>query len=298
MYYNAKELQELLREYANEKNISYKYVVTYFLQEEFLRRIMNSGYAKLFVLRGSYLVYQMTDFEGRIPLDLDFVLSEQTDAIENILDEILASDNGEDVVNFSRSEIRPIERQYNGYCCQLTGCIGNLKHSFKVNIGAAQELVHEPEELAVPVLLDSFAKPIVNVCSIETVIAEKFDRILRRFELTDCMKDLYDIFILSGTFDFDGYELQRAVSGILSATQNDSGDDRLAQIVILQYDMDFVNRWQHFCRTVGKEISFEDSLNRFEKFLSPIWKSIHKDTAWKLEWSGVSGRWEDEMYLF
>ena len=47
--------------------------------------------------------------------------------------------------------------------------------------------------------------------SLESTIAEKFDAILQRFELTGRMKDFYDIYYLSRSFDFEGLKLQTAI---------------------------------------------------------------------------------------
>lgn len=47
--------------------------------------------------------------------------------------------------------------------------------------------------------------------SLESTIAEKFDAILQRFELTGRMKDFYDIYYLAKTFNFDGAKLQTAI---------------------------------------------------------------------------------------
>ena len=300
MYYDNKELISRLREYAAQNSVSYKYVITSFFQEEFLRRVMQSQYSKELVLRGSYLIYQMTDFEGRRPDDLDFMILNSDYGLEQIIEDIISCNNGEGGISFSYSEIKqPINRNsVENFVYQITGNILNLKHSFKVSLGFVKDFVHEPEEFAIPTVLDGFEEPTVKVCSIETVIAEKFDKILRKFELTDCMKDLYDINLLSVTFDFNGYELQRAVSETLRNAKNDSNEQRFAQLINSGGDIDFVNRWQHFCRTVDSDLDFSEVLWRFEKFLSPIWKSICKDTRWKLDWSGTSGQWDEEMYLF
>ena len=47
--------------------------------------------------------------------------------------------------------------------------------------------------------------------SLESTIAEKFDAILQRFELTGRMKDFYDLKVLFEIFDFDKAILQSAV---------------------------------------------------------------------------------------
>ena len=47
--------------------------------------------------------------------------------------------------------------------------------------------------------------------SLESTIAEKFDAIISRMELSSRMKDYYDIFYLANTYSFDGRKLQEAI---------------------------------------------------------------------------------------
>lgn len=49
--------------------------------------------------------------------------------------------------------------------------------------------------------LPDFEAPAIKTYSLESSIAEKFDIILQRFELTGRMKDFYDIYNLSKTFE-------------------------------------------------------------------------------------------------
>ena len=51
--------------------------------------------------------------------------------------------------------------------------------------------------------------------SLESTIDEKFDAILQRMAGTSRMKDFYDIYYLSGIFDFDGTVLENAVRSTL-----------------------------------------------------------------------------------
>jgi predicted nucleotidyltransferase component of viral defense system len=52
--------------------------------------------------------------------------------------------------------------------------------------------------------LDGFEDVRVHTYSLESTVAEKLDVILQRFELTSRMKDFYDIWYISTTFNFDG----------------------------------------------------------------------------------------------
>lgn len=63
--------------------------------------------------------------------------------------------------------------------------------------------------------LDGFESPSIYVYSLESTIAEKFDAIISRLELTSRMKDYFDIYQLATTYRFDGRKLQEAVFATL-----------------------------------------------------------------------------------
>ena len=72
------------------------------------------------------------------------------------------------------------------------------------------------------------------------LIAEKFDAILQRFELTGRMKDFYDIYYLSRTFDFDGAKLQAAIFETLQRRGTPYDRDSFKRVVALADDEDIL----------------------------------------------------------
>lgn len=76
-------------------------------------------------------------------------------------------------------------------------------------------IVPSAERRNIQTQLEGYEKPEILTYSLESTIAEKFDAILQRFELTGCMKDFYDIYYLSRSFDFEGMKLQTAVQETL-----------------------------------------------------------------------------------
>lgn len=77
-----------------------------------------------------------------------------------------------------------------------------------VDIGVGDVIIPKEEQHKINTLLSDFEVPVIKTYSLESTIAEKFDAILQRFELTGRMKDFYDIYYLSRTFDFDGAKLK------------------------------------------------------------------------------------------
>ncbi len=77
----------------------------------------------------------------------------------------------------------------------------------------------------------------------ESTIAEKLDAILQRFELTGRMKDFYDIYYLSRTFDFDGMKLQMALQETLQNRGTAYEKNSFERIVALADDAELLKHW-------------------------------------------------------
>ncbi|HIZ21412.1 MAG TPA: nucleotidyl transferase AbiEii/AbiGii toxin family protein, partial [Candidatus Blautia faecigallinarum] len=77
---------------------------------------------------------------------------------------------------------------------------------------------------------NDFVSPEVFTYSLESTIAEKFDAILQRMAGTSRMKDFYDIYYLSGIFDFEGEILIEAVKNTLIHRNRELSDVVFAEI--------------------------------------------------------------------
>ncbi|MBQ2611260.1 nucleotidyl transferase AbiEii/AbiGii toxin family protein, partial [bacterium] len=184
-----------------------------FCQEEFLRKLSMSKYADNLVLKGGLFIYTLTNFESRATIDVDFLmcsLPNSVEEIEKIVLDILAVDNGNDFIELSAKAFETIspQRKYTDVSFQIIGKIKNTRTPFSVDLGIGDIIVPKSEKRVIPVQLDEFTKPEVSTYSLESTIAEKFDAMLQRLEMTSRMKDFYDIYYLSNIFDFDGRKLQ------------------------------------------------------------------------------------------
>lgn len=72
-------------------------------------------------------------------------------------------------------------------------------------------VVPKEEKRLIPTQLEDFGAPKISTYSLESTVAEKFEAMLERMELTSRMKDYYDLYFIASTFDFDGPILQEAI---------------------------------------------------------------------------------------
>ena len=286
-----------LKNKAKASGISYQQCLQLFFQEEFLRRLAGSKYAENFVLKGGLFIYTLTNFESRATVDVDFLmrgLNNDLARMDEIIAEILAVDTGNNFVTFKAAKTEPIaiQRKYHGISTQITGYIKNVRIPFNVDIGVGDVIVPNPQRRNIQTQLDGYDKPEILTYSLESTIAEKFDAILQRLELTGRMKDFYDIYYLSRTFDFDGLKLQTAIQETLQNRGTAYEKDSFERVMALAGDEGMQTKWRYFLRTLGNtDINFHIVMKGIEQFLSPLWTAIITEAEWLNNWNAVNAIW-------
>lgn len=287
-----------LKNKAKASGISYQQCLQLFFQEEFLRKLAGSKYADNFILKGGLFIYTLTNFESRATVDVDFLmrgLNNDLARMDKIIEDILAVDTGNDFVTFKASKTEPIalQRKYHGVSTQITGYIKNVRVPFNVDIGVGDVIVPKAEWRNIQTQLADFEKPEILTYSLESTIAEKFDAILQRFELTGRMKDFYDIYYLSRTFDFDGLKLQTAIHETLENRGTAYEKDSFERVLALADDADMQTKWRYFLKTLGNpEIEFAEIMNGIQKFLEPIWEAVLSESEYTKRWTASELSWK------
>lgn len=128
--------------------------------------------------------------------------------------------------------------------------------------------------------------------SLESTIAEKFDAMLQRLELTSRMKDFFDVYYLSNTYCFDGRLLQQAVSATLENRATPYARDSLDKVVALAYNPEIQARWQLYLRrTQLPGIALEQLLSGIDIFLRPVWNAIIGKDDFLKTWDANTAQW-------
>jgi predicted nucleotidyltransferase component of viral defense system len=269
-----------------------------FCQEEFLRKLSLSPYADNLILKGGLFIYELTHFQSRATIDVDFLLQYapgDVEGIKEIVETIIHIDTGNDfiVLEAAGYEMITPERKYKGVSFQIIGHIKNTRTPFNVDIGVGDVISPSPEKRTIPGQLDGFIEPVITTYSLESTIAEKLDAMLQRLELTSRMKDFYDIYYLAHTFDFEGRRLKEAITKTLMNRDTLYSADSLDAIMDLVNDVDIQTRWNYFIRRLKlPELGFAEVLHGMDVFLRPVWITITGQTECSQHWSAEQYCWE------
>ena len=268
-----------------------------FCQEEFLRRLALSKYADNLVLKGGLFIYTLTNFESRATVDVDFLLRQLPNSVEEmekIITEILSVDTGNDFIEFTAGSFESIspQRKYTGVSCQIVGKIKNTRTPFSVDLGVGDIIVPKAEKRKIPVQLGDFSQPEISTYSLESTIAEKFDAILQRLEMTSRMKDFYDIYYLSKMFGFDGRKLQEAISETLQNRGTSYNRNSMQQIAGFVNDSEMVAKWKRALKDIkNPDLSFDEVVESIVNFLNPIWSKLVDEEEFFGEWIIAEQKW-------
>lgn len=271
-----------------------------FCQEEFLRRLSLSKYKDNLILKGGLFIYTLTNFESRATIDVDFLLQHlpnSIDKIKEIINEILAVDTGNEFIKLTASSFEVIspQRKYTGVSCQIIGKIKNTKTPFSVDIGVGDVIVPKSEKRIIPVQLEGFENPKISTYSLESTIAEKYDAILQRLEMTSRMKDFYDIYYLSNMYDFEGGKLQEAIKETLENRGTSFKKDSLNQIAEFANDTEMNRKWNQFLRQLKvKEPEFSEVVTAIKVFLYPVWQAVVEEEDFFGMWNKNERVWESD----
>ncbi len=217
-------------------------------------------------------------------------VSNSLDEVNALIVKILATSTGNDYIEMSAKgfeEISP-QRKYQGISTQIIGKIKNVRVPFNVDIGVGDVIVPCAEQRTIHTQLPDFEAPVIMTYSLESTIAEKFDAILQRFELTGRMKDFYDIYYLARAFDFDGARLQTAIFRTLECRGTPYNKYSFKRILTLAGDMDMQKRWKFFLKTIKDDsLEFSVVIEEIQKFLEPVFDAIVNEDEWQEQWNFI-----------
>ena len=217
MINNAKSIRSRLLNISKSENISFQLMIVRYFQERLLYRLSLSEYKNSFCLKGGVLLYLFEQRKSRPTMDIDFLAKNIKNETEN-LKMVFANIGGiqylDDAVSFDCQNIEAAEiikqGNYNGIRINITGRLDTIVQRIQIDIGFGDRIYPDPVLVNYPVILE-MEQPEINVYSIYSAIAEKFEAMIQLSEANSRMKDFYDIYTLLSNNDIDRKELEEAI---------------------------------------------------------------------------------------
>lgn len=302
----GKSVRARLLAIANREHIQLEYLLLRYAIERFLYRLGESPYANQFVLKGASVFAVWLGPFCRVTRDVDVeALGDATPStLIRLFKEICTVDYPEDGVtfdldSFTSEEIKK-EDKYPGSRLRFLAFVGGARVSLQFDIGVGDSIYPHAENIHYPTLLPH-AAPTLKAYPRYTVVAEKFSTMLLRGMLNSRVKDYYDIWLLSESFEFDGQILHEAITRTFIRRQVDipsTFPDSLSSVFATEPKR--ATQWKSFIRAIGHAktpATFDDAIRQLQTFLAPF---IFKAPIQNLTWSPVLHKWhlppEDRAY--
>ena len=196
---NIESIKGKIRSLAEKKNLKSQEVLQIYFFERFLERLSKSQYKNNFVIKGGFLISSLIGIENRTTMDMDTTIKGialKEEKIKEIVEEII-NINVDDGIKFEIKDISYIreEDEYENFRVSLIANVGKTKNPMKLDLTTGDAITPREIEYTYPCI---FSKEDIEIMaySLETILAEKYETIIRRNITTTRMRDFYDLYTL------------------------------------------------------------------------------------------------------
>lgn len=193
------QLKGAIRNLAKKKGIHAQEVLQIFMFERIIERLSVSSHKDRFILKGGLLISAILGVSERTTMDMDTTvkglpMDEQSirKAVSEILDQPV-----DDGIEFRLIDLTPIREddEYENFRASIQATYGKMKIPMKIDITTGDEITPKEIQFSYPFLFDD-RRVMVKAYTQETILAEKYETIIRRNVGNTRARDFYDLHLL------------------------------------------------------------------------------------------------------
>lgn len=296
----AASVRARLTNQAKERGEDLQYLLMRFAVERLLYRLSQSKYKDKFLLKGAALFSLWFNEPHRPTKDVDLLGFGESDisTLEKIISEICMVDSKEDGLQFLPDTVKGEnireEEAYGGVRLRFLAMLEKARIPVQVDVGFGDAVTPNAEEETLPTILD-LPPPQLKVYPKETVVAEKFEAMVKLGIANSRMKDFWDVHYLIKEFDFDGALLQEAIRKTFRNRKTDFPQD----VPIAMRDEFAANalvipRWNGFIsrNRITVATDFNLVIKDLREFFTPIMEAESRRVNFTKRWKAATGgRW-------
>lgn len=272
---NNVQVKAKIRNIAVKRNLNFNTLLRLYMYDRFIERLAVSKYRDNFILKGGFYLSTLFGFECRSTKDIDAAIRDANFTRENIEEMIksIISIDINDGAFITLEEIGNIreEDQYGGFRIFLKVVADTMIERFQIDIATGDPITPHPIVYKYHPLLSDHN---INVWSytIETVIAEKLETILRRGEASSRIRDYYDLYLIytKGWKDIDIDNLRKAVTNTFKK-RNYNGN--IKETITILKNSEIIKKYWRFYKSkydYANDIEFEDVMYCIEELVNVI----------------------------
>jgi Nucleotidyl transferase AbiEii toxin, Type IV TA system len=293
----AASIRALLLARAKQHGDDYQRVLTRYAIERLLFRLSQTEAAERYVLKGATLFVTWPEHVFRPTGDLDLLGQGNPDpaAIAELFTLICQTEVSDDGIRFDPGSVK-VEAareadKYQGVRLSLKGELAGAMIHVLVDIGFGDHVYPMPKRGQFPGLLPDMPQASILMYPPETVVAEKFEAMIRFGEANGRIKDFHDIWVTTRTFAFDLPSLVEAISGTLRRRETPIPTEMPVGLTeAFAAIAEDRGLWSGFLRRnppTLKPPPFVELQEELRRFFGPIIASLGES-------GGVDGRWHPD----
>jgi len=272
-------LRARINNFAKSHDISPQLALQHYFSERFLARVERSRYMRNLAVKGGTLMSAILGVAQRTTMDIDAtIVGMRADEgiVERLVREVAAIDLDDGIVfevDQSRPGIIRKDDDYGGFSIGMIAVLGTIRLPIGIDITFGDIITPAPCERMFSPMLDENTGITVLAYTIETLIAEKLQTILKRGVANTRPRDYYDLYMLESSGQYDRVVLRQALA---NTVKNRHSEQYLAQwkmIVGSLLGSEFQkDQWQRYCNRltyVGK-LGFDVVVQSIERLLEGV----------------------------
>ena len=274
MITSARQLKDKIRNLASEKEIDPQVLLRIYMMERLLERVSVSEYREKLILKGGMLISAILGMSSRSTMDMDTTVKGFELTVENatkILNEICQIQLDDDITfKMNKIELIREDDDYNGYRATFEAKFKNsMPVIFKIDITTGDAITYKEIEYDYNLLLEDRKIPVWSY-NIETILAEKFEAVIKRGIAGTRIRDFYDVYMLINTqYEKINKKLLRVAINLTSEHREslDLIRNWKKTLELLRADEDMQKRWKVYQNTYfyAKDIEYGELLDSIEK---------------------------------
>ena len=271
---NTMSFKAIINNMAKENNVAAQSVLQTYMLERLLERISISKYKDNFILKGGMLISAMLGIDSRTTMDMDTTIKGlplTKDNITNIMDEICNIEIDDNVtLKINKVELIREDDDYGGYRITFEAKYNNeMPVIMKIDITTGDKITYKEIEYSFTLMLEDRKIQIWSY-NVETIIAEKFEAIVKRGVLSTRIRDYYDVYMLINTQSkiIDKKTLKDAIT--LTAQHRGTSEiikDWKMIVAKIANDSKMRQQWKRYQKDnfYAEEIEYNDLINAIIK---------------------------------
>ena len=271
---NTMSFKAIINNMAKENNVAAQSVLQTYMLERLLERISISKYKDNFILKGGMLISAMLGIDSRTTMDMDTTIKGfplTKDNITNIMDEICNIEIDDNVtLKINKVELIREDDDYGGYRITFEAKYNNeMPVIMKIDITTGDKITYKEIEYSFTLMLEDRKIQIWSY-NVETIIAEKFEAIVKRGVLSTRIRDYYDVYMLINTQNkiIDKKTLKDAIT--LTAQHRGTSEiikDWKKIVEKIANDSKMQQQWKRYQKDnfYAEEIEYKELINAISK---------------------------------